>query len=64
MKQEEVRLCSTWEQEEIDGEHSEFVYEIVPMQDTVELHRRFFLRVRGFNKQGPCLSHDVGKFVI
>ena len=35
MKQEYVRLCSTEEQEEIDGEHSECVYEIVPRQDTV-----------------------------
>ena len=41
MKQEQVRLRSTAEQEEIDGEHLECVYEIVPMQDTVELHRCF-----------------------
>ena len=30
----------TAEQEEIDGVHSERVYEIVPMQNTDELHRR------------------------
>ena len=40
MKQEYVRLRSTEEQEEIDGAQSECVNEIVPMQDTDELHRR------------------------
>ena len=40
MKQGYVRLCSTAEQEQIDGVHSEGIDEIVPMQDTVDLHRR------------------------
>ena len=39
MKQEYVRLRSTAEQEESDEVHSEGVYEIVPMQDTDDLHR-------------------------
>ena len=81
MKQEWGRLRATAEQEEIDGAHSEGVYEIVPMQDTDEMYRHLAetnLRVLhgrvaqtscrrpvcGFNKQGACLSHDVGKFVI
>ena len=34
-----MRLRSTAEQEEIDGEHSKCVYEIVPMQETVDLHK-------------------------
>ena len=33
-------MRATAEQEEIDGVHSECVYEIVPMQDTDDLHRR------------------------
>ena len=34
-----MRLRSTAEQEEVDGEDSECVYEIVPMQETVDLHK-------------------------
>ena len=37
---DEARYGATAEQEEIDGVHSECVYDIVPMQDTDELHRR------------------------
>ena len=39
-EQEQGKLRATAEQEEIDGVHPENVYEIVPMEDTDELHRR------------------------
>ena len=57
MRQEYVRLRSTAEQEEIDEEHSECVFEIVPMQDKVELHRRF-LETSSWIQQARCLSQS------
>ena len=72
MRQEEVLLRSTAEQEEIDEVHSEGVYEIVPSvscpDETTSLTQTscadvFYRRVCGFNKQGAGLSRDVGKFV-
>ena len=68
-----MRFRSTEEQEEVDGEHSECVYEIVPsvscIDESTSLTRStctdvFERRVCGFNKPGICISHDVGKFVI
>ena len=68
-----MRLRSTAEQAEIDGAHSEGVYEIVPsvscIDESTSLTQStctdvFYRRVCGFNKPGICISHEVGKFVI
>ena len=63
MKQEYVRLRSTEEQEEIDGEHSECVHEDCSNGSRLNV-RASHRRACGFNKQGACLSHEDDKFVI
>ena len=52
-----MRLRTTAEQEEIDGELSECLNEIVPMQDTVELHRRLS-QTSLWVQQARCLSQS------
>ena len=68
-----MQLRSTAEQEEVNGVHSEGVYEIVPsvpcIDESASLTQStctdvFYRRVFGFNKPGTCVSHDVGKFVV